>query len=284
MGFLDSIGGLGGAISGVSALTSLFGKSKDYGSAGDLSAGRGYLSQEGGIGSQYGQQAAGALSNYGTDNGAYRGATQNYANYLSQDPYTDSYSTARLAAAGAGSSDAYSRARANLQSTASGMGLGGGASSMLSGGLAGIDAAQAGQLSGQQNSLALQAIAQHRQNLGQLTDLYGGMAGTDYNRGMGALGAQQGVDQSLAGNYLGLGQQEQGYEMNAQNQQNQAFGSALGSLGSLYGSSKGYGAMGGYGGNSGGNTGGAGGGLGGFDPTQFMMNAGINAAMMGIGI
>ena len=255
MGFLDSIGGIGGlgtVISGVSALAGLGGKTPTYGSSGDLSAGRGYLSQENGIGNQYGQQGQNALTSYGADNGAYRGAAENYAKYLSQDPYTDSYSTAKLAAGSAGSSDAYNRARANLQSTASGMGIGGGAGSMLSGGMAGIDAAQAGQMSGQQNQLALQAIAQHRQNMGQLTDMYGGMAGTDYSRGMGALGAEQGIDQSLSGSYLGMGQREQDMELQAQQAQNQAFGSSLGNIGSIFGSKSGYGAMGGYGGNSGG--------------------------------
>ena len=261
MGFLDSIGGIGGigmAVDGVSALSSLFSKSKDYGSSGDLSAGRGYLSQQNGIGNQYGQQAQNSLANYGTDNGSYRGAAQNYANYLSRDPYTDSYSAAKLAAASSGSSDAYSRARANLQSTAGGLGLGGGAGSMLYGGMAGIDASQAGQMAGQQNNLALQAIAQHRQNLGQMTDLYGGMAGTDYSRGMNALGAQSGIDQSLSGAYLGLGQQEQGLELQSQQQQNQAFGGAMSGLASIYGTKAGYDKMGSFGGAPGTPVGGLG--------------------------
>ena len=256
MGFLDSLGGIGGAggiVSGLGALSGLFGggDSKDYGSSGDLSAGRRYLNQENALGGQYGNLSSQAMGQYGADNGQYRSAAGNYANLLQQNPYTDQYSAAQLAQSGAGTSAAYSRARANLQANAAGMGLGGGGGSALSGGLAGIDASQAGTLSGQQNQLALQAIAQHRQNMGQLTDLYGGIAGQDYGRGTSALGAQEGVDRSLAGSYLGLGDQERNMEIGYQQQMNQATSAGLGSLGSSLGAAGGYKAAGGYGGNSG---------------------------------
>jgi len=245
--------GIGGVLDGVGAIAGMFGGGghADFGSSGDLSAGKSQLNNLSGLAGQYGSQAQNAFNSYGSDNNAYRNASGNEAALLSANPYTDAFSTAQLAASGAGSSAAYSRARANLQATAAGMGLGGGAGSMLAGGQAGIDASAAGQISGQQNQLALQAIAQHRQNLGQLTNLYGGMSGTDYNRGMGALGGQTGIDSGLASSYLGLGQNELNMEQNLDAENRQATSSAFGGLGSILGSAAGYGRMGGYGGNGG---------------------------------
>jgi len=257
---LDSIGGIGGlsaGLQGISALTSLFGgKSNDYGSVADMSAGRGYLGSLAGIGGQYGSQAASALGNYSADQGQYRGALGQYGQYLQQDPFTDARSTADLARAGVGSASAYQRARANLMASGAASGTGGAGSSSLMGGLAGIDSAQAGQIAGAQNTQAYNQIQQHHANMQALMGLYSGAANEDYSRGMGALGAQQGVDQSLASQYLGMGEQERQMQMQQQAQQNQAFGGALGGLASLYGTSAGYKAAGGYSGGGGGVGGG----------------------------
>jgi len=239
MGLLDSLGGgqiglIGGAIG---ALGGLFGGSqtKDFGSSGDLSAGRGQLGNLGSLGGQYGNLAQQDMGAYGSANGQYQNALQGQENYLKADPYTDQYSTAQLANATSGTAAAYQRAHANLQASMGASGLGGGDSSMLSGGQASIEAGQAGNMAQAQNSLAMNRISQRAQNLSALTNLTGGVANTDYSRGIGAMGAQEGIDQNLANSYLGLGGQELGMEQNYQAQQRQAMASGLGGLGQAVG-------------------------------------------------
>jgi len=239
MGLLDSLGGgqiglIGGAIG---ALGGLFGGSqtKDFGSSGDLSAGRGQLGNLGALGTQYGNVAQQDMGAYGAANGQYQGALQGQENYLKSDPYTDQYSTSQLARATSGTAAAYQRAHANLQAEAGGSGLGGGNSSMLAGGQASIEENQAGNMAQAQSNLAMNRISQRAQNLSALTDLTGGVANTDYNRGMGAMGAQQGVESNLANSYLGLGQNEQNLELGYQEQQRQAMASGMGGLGQAVG-------------------------------------------------
>ena len=239
MGLLDILGGgqiglIGGAIG---ALGGLFGGSqnKSYGSSGDLSAGRGQLGQLGQLGNQYGDIARQDMGAYGSANNQYQSALQGQENYLKADPYTDQYSTAQLANAASGTASAYQRAHANLQASMGANGMGGGNSSMLAGGEAGIEAGQAGTIAQDQNNLAMNRIGQRAQNLSALTNLSGGVANTDYSRGMGAMGAQEGVNQNLANSYLGLGQSELGMEQNYQAQQRQAMASGLGGLGQAVG-------------------------------------------------
>lgn len=217
------------------SITSLLGGAKKYGADADLSAGRGYLGQEGGIANTYGGLGASALSQYGTDNGQYRSALGGYEDYLKQDPYTDNYSTAQLARATEGTTQAYTRARANLAAAAAGTGQGGGASSMLAGGEQGINTAAAGQVAGQQNALGMARIAQHGQNLAQLANLTGSVANTDYGRGVNAYGAQLGVLGHLGGEYLGLGQNERSMEMQSQAQADSSLYGLAGAAGSYLG-------------------------------------------------
>lgn len=211
----------------------LFGSRPSYGSAGDLSAARGYMGQEAGIGRQYGQQSQDALNEYGTDNAGYRQAAGAYGNYLKQDPFTDSYDTAQLAGATNGAAQSYQRANANLSANMASRGLTD--SSEMAGGLAGIGAAQAGSMATTQNALAMNRIAQRRQNLATLTGLTGGMANTDYSRGMGALGAQEGIDSHLAGMSLGMGEREQGMELQQGSLLRSAMGAGASGIANAYG-------------------------------------------------
>ena len=233
-------GGIGGAVSAAGAVEGLLAKPANYGSQQDFNSGRQYLSQLSGIGSQYGSQASNAFNDYSADNGQYRGAVQNYGQYLSQNPYTDTRNTADLARATTGSADAYSRARANLAASGAAAGVGGAGSSSLMGGMAGIEAGEAGSLAGAQNTQAYNQIQARQANMQALVGLYGGQAGQDYSRGTQALGAEQGVDSGLASTYLGLGQTEFGEEQNMDAQQRQATSGALGNLGSLFGSKAGF--------------------------------------------
>lgn len=238
--FLGSIGGVGGAIQGVAGLAGLFGGHANYGSAGDLSSGRNYLSALGGIGSAYTRNGQNANADYTADNGAYRSALGNEAAYLNTNPYTSQYDTAALARSGAGSADAYSRARANLMASGAARGVGGAGSSGVAGGLAGIETGQAGQIAGAQSQLGYNQIQQHQNNLAALTQLYSGVSNQDYGRGQQALGQQQNLYGDLSHEYLGLGQNEQYRETSQNQQQLGAAAQGLGGLASAYGTAQAY--------------------------------------------
>lgn len=265
MGLFDFASGASGAGLGLGLLGGLLSKNRNPG-AQSFAQQSNYLGQEAGLAPQYGQQAQQSLGEYGSDNGAYRSAAGAYGDYLKQDPYTDAYSTEQLNNATAGGRAAFQGAQAHLTSSLAQRGLdtgaGGMASSALSGGLAQMDQAHAGSLAQAQNQLAMQRIQQRRQNMGALTNLYGGMAGQDYSRGMGALGAQGNILGNVAGGYGQMG----AYQNSQAQMQNQQLGAGLSGLGGILGQRAGYaGAMGDMNGN-------VASGMGGADPNQGVWN------------
>lgn len=231
---------------------------------------------------QYGNIGSQQMGNYNADNSQYRNAAGNYANYLSQNPYSDQRSAAAIASGTSGMSDAYNRARANLQSGLSGSGMGGGYSAGLGGGLAGIESGAAGTLGAAQNQLMNQKLALIPQNMQALTNLYGGMAGQDYGNGMGAMGAQGSMLGNVAQGYGQLGDQAIGMTNATNAAANGLISGGLGTLGSYEGYQQGMkGLAGMYGMPSG--LGGAGGiaGLGSVGGTGYGLPMGLGDPTLG---
>lgn len=220
--------GLQAALAGAQLLGGLLSKPKKYGSAADVAAGRTNLQNQANIGAQYGSLATGALNNYGTDNAGYRGAVKSEADYLREDPFTDSRDAADLATATNGSIQAGQRASSGLTTSLARRGFDPN-SSMLAGGLTSLAGQQEATVAGAQNQLANRKIATRQANMGALTSLLGNESGVDYSRGTSALNAQDSIDGSVGRTYLGLGQQEQGQEAQAEAQRNQQiYGGASG--------------------------------------------------------
>lgn len=185
-----------------------------------------YYGQVGGAASQYGQLASGALGSYNTYNPQYQQAVNSYSNLLSQNPYTDQFSTQQLAGATQGMNADYARAGANLQAQDAQRGFL--SSSNLQGGLSGLQAAQLGQMGQARNNLAMQAIQQNYQNKANLTNLLGGVSSGYYNQGTNALGQSAALNSGLGADYMNLGNQQ-----HAQYQQN--IGNVLGGVSALAG-------------------------------------------------
>ena len=198
---------LGAILAGAGALGGLLGIGRQgYGQADQLSGQAGNALQgEQGIGTQYGQLGQGALGSYGNYNNQYQGAVNNYGNYLSQDPFTDQRSSADLNRATSGTANAYSSARGRLYEDMQNRGLGtpesGGMGSSMAGGLSNLANQYTGTMGNAQNQEAYNQIGQRQQNMANLTNLYGGAAGTYYGRGMQDLGSQAGLDQNVANGY-----------------------------------------------------------------------------------
>lgn len=163
-----------------------------------------------------------------------------YLGALTANPYTDTFATAQFSRANSGATQGYQAARANLESQlgARGMASPGGNSSMLAGGLAGIDAAAAGNSANLKNSLALDAYNQRLQNLGMANQAAAGYAQQLYGQGVGATEGGAGIVGSAGQNQLQAGNEwsnfgQQQTVNSAAAQQNSA--SNFGGLGSLGG-------------------------------------------------
>lgn len=164
----------------------------------------------------------------------------NETRYLQTDPYTSQYGARQVAGATAGNTAAFQAARSNLSASLARRGLTD--SSQLAGGLAGIDSAQAASTAGAQNQLAQAAIRNQGQRISALTALRGGLANQDYARGAGLLG-------NVASNYLNIGNQERGLDMNAQGAQNSLIGGGAGMIAGAYAPNPIYPSIPGYGNN-----------------------------------
>lgn len=179
-----------------------------------------------------------ALSGYQSFAPQANQATQNELNYLNTNPYTDAYSQAKLSQATGGAMRGYAQARSQLASSLAARGLAGpagGQSSELTGGEAGIDAAEAGTLAGAQNNIALDAITQRGQNLALANQIAAQHASSLFSQGEGGVQGGGSVLQGAGGLYdqtandwLNEGQQE---IQNTQNANNSASGSWAGLAG-----------------------------------------------------
>ena len=181
-----------------------------------------------------------ALSEYNQFAPQANQATENELNYLETNPYTDTYSQAKLAQSTGGAMQGYAQAKSALASQLGqrGMASPGGTSSLLTGGDAGIDASEAGTLANNQNAIALQAIQNRANNLGLANQVANQHAQQVYQQGTGAtdqggglmLGAGS-LGSNLGNDYLNEGQQQ----IQDTQQANQAASNSWGGLASLGG-------------------------------------------------
>jgi len=134
-------------------------------------------------------------------------ATQDELSYLRTNPYTDTYDQAQLSRSTGGAMQGFAAAKAALASDLGRRGLAspGGASSALSGGDAAIDAAAAGTLANNQNSIALDAITQRGRNLAQANQIAAQHASMLFNEGAGASEAGSNILGGAAAGYDNTG-------------------------------------------------------------------------------
>lgn len=226
--------GLQAALAGAQLIGGILSKPKKYGSAADMAAGRAALTNEAGIGSEFGSLAKGALNNYSADNAGYRSAVTDETNYLKADPFTDTRDAADLAQATRGTTQAFQRGDANLTASLARRGFDP-TSSMAAGGLASLAGQEAATVAGAENDQAYRKIATRNNNRNALMSILSGESATDYGRGVSALGNENSIDSSLAHTHLGLGQQEQAQEAAAEAARNQQiYGGATGLGASLF--------------------------------------------------
>jgi hypothetical protein len=166
----------------------------------------------------------------------FRSAFNGAVDKLSTDPYTDSYSAAKINQGLVGTEDAYQTAKARLSRSLQERGLAG--SGIEAGGLADIEDARAGTLSMARNNLATQASDNSVQRALQLYGLTNDVRSQALQEQTGATGASAGIDERLLGLYSQLGQQQQ----ELQQAQNNRLTGLLSGVGTAAGQFFGYGA------------------------------------------
>lgn len=175
-----------------------------------------------------------AQQGYDAFNPQYKDAANSYADYLKQDPYTDSYSTAALGKATAGTNAAYNAAQSNLYASNAARGLSND-SSGLQGGLASIEAGKAGQVAGAQNNLALQKVADHQRNLGMLADFLHGARNDERGAVQAGNAAQAGIAGEQASIYSGLNNSANEVKASQQKRSDDSNSALFGALGQFTG-------------------------------------------------
>lgn len=175
--------------------------------------------------------ASTAGNNFTTFNPYAVSATQKYGTALSQDPFTDTYSTTALSNATQGTTAAYQSAKAALSTDLASRGIGSGASSSLTGGEANIGSAEAGQMSSAAQQLAQLKVEQHLSQLGEAAGLYSGAANTAEGQ---AVGANQ-VSGQLASEGANIYSNEYQQALQQQQQQQAGLTSLFSTLGNVGG-------------------------------------------------
>jgi hypothetical protein len=231
----------------------------DYGAKGYQSAandalhmGSGVIGQQGGIASQYGQNAATQGGLYGQQQTNATGANNAYDSYLGQNQSTDQNFAGRTAANLGNYENSFAQQGANAQQGMFNRGLDTPESGGQSGPGSSIQAYLSAQKSlgvlGAQQTAANQQYAANGQRLGMKSNFDNGLAGQSYGREMGALGAQNGVYGQQFGEYGRVADQNMRQaEMSWQKQagDNQEIGGLIGGVASIYGMSHGMPPMGG---------------------------------------
>lgn len=151
-----------------------------------------------------GHQALGQYQDFQPTSNA---ATSDYLNYLKQNPYTDTFSQAKLAQNTSGALQGFAQARAHLATSLGQRGIAspGGASSEYAGGMAGIDASQASTLANNQNGLALESIEERRRRLLEAQRVAEQHSGILFGQGTGATQTGSGILGNVANGYNNLG-------------------------------------------------------------------------------
>lgn len=233
-------------------LGDILGLTPNTAGSGALALSNGYLGSLGNVAAAYGSLASQSAGQYSGDNASYRQALQNQSDLLQQG-FGNQDRAGYIAGQTANVGGAYQQGQANLTNDLSARGLG--MSGSAAGGLADLDASRAGAYSTAANQAQNYFSNAQLQRSNQLTNLLGGAASTDYGRQTSALGAQGGLDSTLAGDYSAEAQAQ--YQRQAA--QNAGLFGSIGSiatgLGGLVGRSVASKALGdGSGGSSGGNV------------------------------
>jgi hypothetical protein len=209
--------------------------------AGDLLAGVGAAGALGLFGSPsvtnpYDQQASGeyqvasnnagdlsttgtnALNTYSSFAPEDQSLNQQYIQLMMGQPGTDTYSQQQLQRSNGDLATNYGRALGNAEEGigASGLSAPGGASSELSGAIAGSNLQEAGAESEAQNNNAWNAIQQRYTNVGNAVNAANTFANQVYGQGTGALNAGGELANETGNNYLNMGQQQIQDTANAQ--------------------------------------------------------------------
>lgn len=180
------------------------------------------------------------LAGYNVAQPQYLQAVKNESNILTSDPYTDSYSTGKIAQATNTTTAAYQAAKASLAQDMARRGIAGGSADI--GGNSAIDAAAAGQVSSAANNVAQDAINQRNVNAAANTQLLGGVADADRTGFTGAESGAAGADATAGGIYGNLGAQSiQAQQDNNQNSDvlGNLFGAGIGAIAGGYGAALG---------------------------------------------
>lgn len=224
--------GLPAIFSGIGAAGSLI---NAFGGGGNTGAQQQTLGNINGIAGNINGQAQTQLNALPGLSGTANAANNNYANYLSQDPWTSGNNAAYLANMTNGMTGAYNQARSQLTQNLASRGLTG-PSSANAGAQTGLLSSELGTLGRAQNNLANQQVASTGQRLGTLENFDQGLQTQGYNRAMGGLGQALGAYQTTYGDQSQLAQQQQ----NQQNQNAAGVGGAFSTLGNVLGRGGGY--------------------------------------------
>lgn len=230
----------------VGALGSLIGG----GNSAATQAGEGYLKTAGNdytsvadIGSTQAQTGQKLNSQFNGFLPTVSNTVSTYLASLGKSPYTSTYDTSMLNQAQGDASGAFARAKANLIADASARGVAtpGGQSAAVTGGVAGIDSAQAASQAQIQNQIAMQAIQQHLVNQGIAANVAQEYAQNMFAQSQQALNGGAGNTATAAQGNLAIG--DQYLNLGVQQQQaNSAPWQSLSNLGGLiYGMSSGGG-------------------------------------------
>lgn len=184
--------------------------------------------------SAYGNIAAGGQSLYNSVNPQYQSAVQRVSQRLQQDPYTDSYSAAKLAKATSGTERDYQSARANLASDMARRGLAPSSGAGV-GGFSAIEAARAGAMAQARGNLAYQQIAERDARDQALLQLLGGARQEGLQQEMGGYGKQDALDQYLGQYYGGIVSEEEARREAARARRNATMNALIGGVSGMGG-------------------------------------------------
>ncbi|MES2463966.1 MAG: hypothetical protein V4671_25630 [Armatimonadota bacterium] len=169
-------------------------------------------------GDLYSDFGQGAKSEFDWLSPLFKQSLQKRMSSLSDDPFTDSYSTAQLGRATQGTTAAYNAARSSLNSDLSERGISPDSSAAI-GGLTSIENQRQSIMGNAQNGLAMQRIESRDEDEDELMRLLGGVRASAKGDFFGSLAGQGGIEQFIAQLYAGTGAQQ----MNAKAQQSGNF-------------------------------------------------------------
>lgn len=218
------------AITGVTALTSLFSKGKSPSNP-YLPEMLGELKSEGNEASNLNSLGTSASNTYNQFSPQANQAVEDYSRYLTSNPFTNTVNQALLNRATGSTTAAYQQARAQLAASLAARGLSG--SGAEAGALSGLDQSELGTLGAANANLGLQEAQDYGQNLGENVNLLSGAASRGLAGATSAYGDAGRLYGDAASLYAGVGQSQEEDQMRQQQEQNQlesGLGSGLGAI------------------------------------------------------